>query len=212
MKKLITLLFLMPAILAFSQETYKEGEKYVKKDKAIKEARKEAKRWAKDGYQNTPGNLSLSQQFERAMVKRVMVDENNVLRFVSASASAISGSESVAQANAMDNARAILAGQIQTEVSGLISNNKANTAYSVTEVETIDEFISNSKTLIQNELGIIRPEIEMVRRVGDNFEFRYTLLYDLKEAKLVTKNLMKRDLSEKLGKNEEELNKILGLD
>ena len=212
MKKLVTLLFLFPAILAFGQETYKEGEKYLKKDKAVKEARKEAKRWSKEGYQNTPGNLPLAQQFERAMVKRLLVDENDVLRFVSASASAISGSESVAQANAMDNARAILAGQIQAEVSALISNNKANTGYSPTEIETIDEFISTSKTLIQNELGIIRAEIEMVRRVDDKFEYRFTLLYDLKEAKLVTRNLMKRDLSEKLSKNEAELNKILGLD
>ena len=197
--------------MANGQTNYKEAEKYIEKDKAVKEARKEAKKWEKQGYQNTPGNLSMAQQFERALVKRVIVTEEGIPRYISVNGSAISGSESVAQANAMDNTRAILAGQIQAEVSALISNNKANTGYTADDVETIDEFISNSKTLIQSELGIIRPEIEMVRKVEDKFEYRFTILYDLLEAKQVTKNIMKRELQEKLSQNEDELNKILGL-
>lgn len=212
MKKLLSLLLTLSLGFGFAQETYKEGEKYLRKDKVVKEAKKEAKKWMKQGYQNMPGNLTLPQQFERAMVKRVMVTEEGLQRYVSVTSSAISGSESVAQANAMDNARALLAGQIQSEVSALISSNKANTGYSATEIETIDEFVSSSKTLIQAELGVIDPVIEMSRRVDDKFEFRYTILYDFKEARQITKNIIKRNLEDKLSKNEEELNKILGLD
>ena len=211
MKTLLTTIFLTGALLVFGQTTYKQGKKYVKHDRAIKEARKEAKKWEKEGFQNTPGNLSLEIQFERALVKRVLLDDQGVPRYISVSGSAISGSESVAQANALDNTRAILAGQIQSDVSALVSNNKANTGYTAEEIETIDEFISNSKTLIQKELGIIRPEVEMVRRVDDKYEYRLTILYDLLEAKKVTKEIVKRDLKDKLSKNEEDLNKILGL-
>ena len=111
----------------------------------------------------------------------------------------------------MDNTRALLAGQIQSEVSALISSNKANTGYTADDLTTIDEFLSNSKTLIQSELGVLYPVIEMVRKVDDRFEFRYTILYDFAEARKVTKNILERELGEKLSKNEEELNKILGI-
>ena len=211
MKQTLVFILFSSFYFGFGQETYKEGEKYLRKDRVVKEAKKEAKKWRKQGYENMPGNLSLAQQFEQAMVKRVMVTEDGINRYVSVSSSAISGSEAVAQANAMDNARALLAGQIQSEVSALVSSNKANTGYTAVEIETIDEFLSNSKTLIQGELGVIHPVIEMVRREDDKYEFRYTILYDFEEARRVTKKVMKRELDEKLSQNEKELNKILGL-
>lgn len=212
MKKLTLMLAaLFISMAAISQTTYKEAEKMIKKDKAVKEARKESKKWEKQGYTNLPGNLPLASQFEQSLVRQVMVNDDGDPRFLSATGSAISGSEGVAQANAMDNTRLQLAGVIQSEVSALITNNKGNTGYTADEMQTVDEFLASSKTLIQNKIGRIKPVIEMMRRVDDKFEYRFTVMYDTEDAKRIAKGLLEEELSDKLSKNEDELNKLLGL-
>lgn len=207
----LTLAAALISLAAISQTTYKEAEKMIKKDKAVKEARKESKKWEKQGYTNLPGNLPLASQFEQSLVRQVMVNDDGDPRFLSATGSAISGSEGVAQANAMDNTRLQLAGVIQSEVSALITNNKGNTGYTAEEMQTVDEFLASSKTLIQNKIGRIKPVIEMMRRIDNKFEYRFTVTYDTEDAKKIAKNLMEEELSDKLGKNEDELNKLLGL-
>lgn len=196
---------------AYAQTTYKEAEKAIKKDKVVKDAKKESKKWEKQGYTNLPGNLPLPNQFEKSLVMQVMVNDDGQPRFLSATGSAISGSEGVSQANAIDNTRLQLAGLIQTEVSALITNNKGNTGYTADEMQTVDEFLASSKTLIQNKLGGIKPVIEMMRRVDDKFEYRFTVMYDTEEAKKIAKQLLQVELEGKLDKNEDELNKLLGL-
>lgn len=207
----LTIAALFMSVAVFSQTTYKEAEKTLKKDKAVKEAKKEAKKWEKQGYTNLPGNLPLPNQFEQSLVRQMMVNDDGDPRFLSATGSAISGSEGVAQANAMDNTRLQLAGVIQSEVSALITNNKGNTGYTADEMQTVDEFLASSKTLIQNKIGRIKPVIEMMRRQDDKFEYRFTVMYDTEDAKKIAKGLMEVELSDKLGKNEDELNKLLGL-
>ncbi len=207
----ILLTFLL-ASLGMAQTTYKEAQKIVKKDKkALKLARKESKKWEKEGYTNLPGNMPLENQFEKSLVMQQMVTDEGNARYISANGSALAGSEGVAQANALDNTRVTLAGQIQSEVTALISSNKANTGYTAEDVETIDEFVSSSKTLIQNEIGAIDPVIEMMRKVDDKFEYRFIVMYDINSAKMVAKNVIKKELKEKVSQNEAELNKLLGL-
>lgn len=210
-KTLITAFLIALASFAFSQTTYKQARKTVKKDKVVREAKKEAKKWKKQGYTNLPGNLPLANQFERAMVMQVMLTETGEQRYLAATGSAISGSEGVSQANAMDNTRLILAGLIQAEVSALVTSNKGNSGFTADEMQTVDEFLSSSKTLIQNKIGSIKPVIEMMRKVGDKFEYRFTVMYDTENAKKMAKDLLQEELEDKLSKNEDDLNKILGL-
>lgn len=196
---------------ANAQTNLKEATKELK-GKAVKDARKEAKKWEKQGYTNLPGDAPLSKQFERSMAMQYILDDEGNNRYISAFGSALAGTSGVASANAMDNTRLALAGQIQSEVSALISNNKANTQLNTEEVETVDEFIANSKTLIQTQLGAVKPAIRMYKmNENKTVEYRYTVLYDLKNAKRITKNLMKKELEGKLKSNEEDLDQLLGL-
>ena len=205
------ILFMLLGGSTFSQTTYKEAEKSLRKEKAAKSAKKEAKRWEKEGYRNLPGSLPLANQFQKTFVMQMMMDGDGGKRFLSASGSAISGSEGVAQANAMDNTRLSLAGQVQSEVTSLITNNKANTGYSAEDISTVDEFLASSKTVIQGKIGNIKPVVEMMRMVGSNFEYRFTVLYDVNKAKEVAKEAVQEKLGDKLGGNEAELDKLMGL-
>lgn len=211
--KLILLFFVLVFTLtvAHGQTTYKQAEKMLK-GKAVKDARKEAKKWRKQGYENLPGDIPLDHQFEVSMIKQLILDEDGNARYIVAFGTALAGTESVASANALNNAIIALATQISSEVSALVSNNKANTQYNTEEVETIDEFISNSKTLIQKEIGQIKPAIRMARKtVNKNVEYRYTVVYDLKNAKKIAKRVIKEGLKEQLNDNEEDLDTLLGL-
>ncbi len=197
--------------MTYGQTTIRKAEKSIERGKPIKTARKEAKKWKKQGFSNLPGSLPIENQIEEAMVLTVLKDENGSAKYLSATGSSRAGSEGVAQANALDNTRALLAGVVQSQVSALVSSNKASTQLSATEVETIDEFLSSSKTLIQSELGPIKPVIVMYRQIDNLFEYRYTIMYELVNAKIAAKNVVKRELKNKLKDNEEELDKILGL-
>jgi len=195
----------------FTQTTYHEAEKMVK-DKAIKDARKEAKKWKKEGYSNLPGQLSLDKQFERSMVMQVMLDDEGNERYIGVTGTAVAGTENAAQQNALNNTRLNLAGQIQVEVSQLISSNVANTQFNSEEAETVDEFISNSKSLIMQELGAIKPVISMRRILKNkNVEFRLSVMYDINTAKNVARKVIKKELKDKLKDNEEDLDKLLGI-
>ncbi|MGL1885512.1 MAG: hypothetical protein OCD76_03265 [Reichenbachiella sp.] len=198
------------SMTAFAQNSYKDAKKELK-SKAIKGARKEAKKWEKKGFSNLPGDPPLDKQFEVSMIKQFMYDEKGDPLYIVTIGSAVGGSEGVASANAMDNTRSALAGQIQSEVTALVSNNKANTQYEDGEVETIDEFISNSKTLIQKELGALKPAIRMYRKVDKNVEYRYSIIYSMETAKNVAKKVIREELREKMDTNEEQLNKLLDL-
>lgn len=210
---ILTSLFLTAAISfnVLGQTTQREAEKEVK-DKAFKEARKEAKRWRKQGYSHLPGQLSLDKQFERSLTMQVMLDEDGNERYINVTGTAVAGSENAAQQNALNNTRLNLAGQIQAEISQLISANVANTQFNAEEAGTVDEFISNSKTLIQQETGAIKPVISM-RRVlkNKNVEFRYSIMYDVKTAKQVAKKIIRKELKEMLDDNEKDLDKLLGI-
>ena len=93
----------------------------------------------------------------------------------------------------------------------MISSNKANSGYTATEMQTIDEFVASSKTLVQARLGAIRPVIEMMRRVDDKYEYRFTVMYDIQTAKQIAKSLIIDELGQKVSENEAELSKLLGI-
>ena len=194
-----------------AQTTEKQGRKAIRNLKPIKEARKEARKWKRQGFNNLPGSLPLENQIEKAMIMTVLKNKDGGPKYLSATGSARAGSEGVAQANALDNTRAELAGIVQSSISALVSSNKGSTQLSASEAETIDEFLSSSKTLIRSELGALKPTIIMFRQVGTLFEYRYTILYEMEEARIATKRVAKRELQEKIQDNEKKLDKILGL-
>jgi len=211
--KVFTIVFSCFSFFVFAQKGYKDAEKKLN-EKAIKEARKEAKKWEKLGFINLPGDPALDKQFEASLLKQFMFDEGGESMYIITMGGAKGGSDGVASANAMDNARSALAGQIQSKVTELVSNNKANTQYTNHDIETIDEFISNSKTLIQEDIGSLRPTIRMYREQGDLIEYRYTLAYSTETVKKVTKRIMQKELSKKLeaSDTQSQLDKLLGID
>jgi len=208
-------LFLMISMISFgeisAQATLQEAEKELK-ERASKDAKKEVKKWTKEGYTNMPGQLPLEKQYDRYFQFTLLMDEKMIPKYISSTGTAVASVEDVAIANSLDNARLNLAGQISAQVANLIENNKGNSQLSTKDAESISKFISNSKTLVQNELGTVQPMVTMRRLLKDDkIEVRMEVAYSMDNAKIMAKKLIHKELQDEINQNEQELNKILGI-
>lgn len=157
-------------------------EKYLNKqikDKSIKQARKEAKKLAKQGYKVPTGKLPMDKQLERAWQLQYVVDENGYPFYFVASAKTIGSSYSAAQMQAVNIAKMDLAGQIQTRVNQLIEAKIANNEISQEDAASLNSFVSASKSVISNTLGRVLILVEIYRTLENgNNEVQVTLGYN----------------------------------
>ena len=125
---LLSITILFSGVLS-AQQTDKELTKELK-DKAIKEARKEAKSLGKEGWQAYEGGLPLDMILENSWKKQLMVDENGDQRFITADGNGVAETKTVAEMQSIEMAKLQLAGLVTTNISSLINANIGNTQLS----------------------------------------------------------------------------------
>lgn len=212
----ITVCIVLSMIFSFSsnsfcQQTNKELEKEIK-DKAIKEARKEAKRLKKEGWYVAPGSLPLDKLIEKAWMKQYQEDENGNARFITADGNAVAESKSVADMQAIELGKLQLAGLIQTNISSLVDANLGNAQLSTSDAASVTEIVQSAKNIIATELGYVNPFFKIYKDLsGDNVEAQVRLFYDVKQSLEIAKKVVREDLKEKLKMNSEQLDKLMGL-
>lgn len=157
-------------------------EKYLNKqvkEKSIRQARKEAKKLAKQGYKVPVGKLPMDKQLEKAWQLQYVVDENGYPFYFVASAKTIGSSYSATQMQAVNTAKLDLAGQIQTRVNQLIEAKVANNEISTEDAASLNSFVSASKSVISNTLGRVLILVEIYRTLENgNTEVQVTLGYN----------------------------------
>ncbi len=194
-----------------SQQTEKELEKAIK-DKAIKEARKEAKALEKEGWYVAPGSLPLEKVVENAWMKQYQSDDAGNTKYITADGNAVAQSKSVADMQSIELAKLQLAGLVQTNVSSLVDANLGNAQLSAADAASVTEIVQSSKNLIATELGYVNPVFKIYRDLpGDNVEAQVRLFYDVKQSMEIAKKVVQKDLKEKLQINSEQLEKLMGL-
>ena len=118
---IISLLFTNIGIAQSQKELTKQL-----KSKAIKSARKEAKKLKRDGYYVAPGELPLDKQLENAWLKALEEDESGYPQYIVATGNAVAESQTAGKLQANEIAKFELAGTIATNVAALIESNIAN--------------------------------------------------------------------------------------
>ena len=96
------------------------------KEKASKDARKEAKRLQKEGWQAFPGGLPMDKQVDRVYMYLESFDDDLNPQYVDGSGTATGESYAAAQAQATELARIELASKIGSEATGIIDNMLGN--------------------------------------------------------------------------------------
>lgn len=132
--------------------------------KAIKEARKEAKKLIKEGFQTSDGKLPLDKQLENAWQKQVEVDADGNPYWYIASSKATGNNKESTILDATHSAKNDLAEQIQTNITQLINVN-SNMGQAAANLSDI---VADSKSTISATLNRIIPLVEIYRTLPDN--------------------------------------------
>ena len=191
-----------------AQQTAKE----LKKDassRAIKSARKEARKYKRQGYYVSPGSPLLDKQLERAWMRQLETNDKNESKYIMASGNSIGETQTAAKLQAMETAKLELAGQINTQVAALIENSIANQQLNNEDAASVTKTVAAAKNLIAQELGQVIPMVEMYKKMGKNIEVNVRLAYNLATAFDVAKKVIRKSLEDETKIAHEKLDKLL---
>lgn len=215
-----TALAMMISVSSFAQEKatkddYKKlakQEKILNKDlqkKAIKDARKEAKKLTKEGFKTPVGKLPLDKQLENAWQKQAEMTPDGTPFWYITSSRAVGGNQSSAALQATNAAKIDLAGQIQTKVSQLIEAKVANDDMGQEEAASLSSVVGASKSVISATLGRVIPLVEVYRTLPNkNVEVMVTLGYSMEAANKAAINALRSELAKKSEDLAKELDKL----
>ncbi len=215
MKKTPLVLLLISCMMLTTTITAQTSDKDLKKEikqKAVREARKEAKRMKKDGWYVPPGSLPLDKILENAWMKQYAEDENGNPQYITADGNAVAESKTAGEMQAIEMGKLQLAGLIETNVSSLVSGNIGNAQLSTEDAASVTEIVQSSKNIIATQLGYVNPFFKIYKNIGkDKIEISVRLFYDVKQSLEIAKKIVRTELKEKLKINEEKLEKLTGI-
>jgi hypothetical protein len=213
MRKLIIILALVFAAgtiaPVMAQSTPKEAEKALNK-KSMKKARKEAKRYKKDGFYIAPGALPMDIQLESAWKKQMLMDEEGFPMYIVATGNSVAESQTAAKIQATETAKLELAGTITTNVAALIESNIANQQLNLKDAASVTKTVAASKNIIAQELGRVLPLFEVYKKIGkNNIEADIRLAYNSATAYEVAKKVIRKNLEEQTEIMQEKLDELM---
>jgi len=202
-----TLLFFATNLL-IAQQTEKELKKDVS-SKAMKSARKEAKKYSRDGYYVAPGAPLLDKQLENAWIMQAEKNDNNEDKYIVATGNSVAENQTSAKFQAMETAKLELAGLISTQLAAIVQNNIVNQQDNSEEAKSVLKTVAASENLIAQELGRVLTIVEMYKKIGKNIEANVRLAYDTNTAYDLADKVIRKSLEDD-GKNlQEKLNRLL---
>lgn len=181
------------------------------KEKASKEARREAKKLGKEGWQVSPGALPIDKQIDRSYNMQMEYGEDGFPKYIMAEAQSVADNYDAAKMQALALAKINLAGMIQEEITALTENTVANKQLEPEEAATVVQSVQAAKSLISQSIGRIIPVVEVYRVLGNkNKEVLVRIAYNGDMAKAAAKAAIKKELEEKGEELQEKLDKALG--
>lgn len=182
------------------------------KQRASRTARKDARKYEKEGWLVSPGALPVEKQLDKSYMMQMEYDDEMFPKYIMAEAQSIGGNYDAAKMQALELAKQNLAGQIQTEVTALIENTVANEQLEAEQAASITRSVMASKNLISQSIGRVVPVVEMYRTLPNkNKEVLVRIAYNSDMAKKAALKAVKQNLEDKGEDLHGKLEKLLGL-
>ncbi len=211
MKRIPSVIIIVMAVI-MALPIMAQSTKEIKKDihkKAMKEARKEAKKLKKDGFKVAPGQLPMEKQIETTWIKRYETNDKGIKKWFVVDARAVGETHSAAKLQSYEVAKVNLAGQIGTEVAGLVETNIANAQLNAEDAASITETVATFKSIVGAKMGITTTFFEADRAIGKNTEVFVTIGYDYENAMNQAKDIIRKELKAKTKIQSEQVDKML---
>jgi hypothetical protein len=210
---MLTRIVLMIGALSFgfAQISDKQAKKEIQ-SKAIKQARKEAKRFKKQGYDVTPGSLPMEKQLEYTWIRLYQRDEKGQPLFLSADGNAVAQTRTAAEMQALEAAKLNLAGQLETFIRAIIEANIANAQLSTEEAASVTEFLTAAKNVIVTSISQVDPAFKIYRNLpNQHVEVNVKILVSRDQVMQEVKKRVREELRERLKGLQEKVDKLLPL-
>lgn len=165
---------------ALRKQTSRDQKDQVKeiKGKAVKEARKEAKRLAKkEDYKVFPGSMPMDKQLERVWMKQYAENADGSQKYLFADGNGVGKTQTAAELQAMEAAKLQLAGQISNEINQIIEGKIANDQIDRNEGQSLTKFVAGSKNYIVQNLQYVKPAFKVLRDVGKKDKEVFVKIY-----------------------------------
>ncbi len=182
------------------------------KAKVSKDAKKEAKRLAKEGWTVAPGSLPIERQLDRVYTMQYELDMNTGLpKYIKGEAITIGENYDAAKMQAAALAKIDLAGNIQTEVAALVETRVANNQLQPEQTVSVSNSVMGAKNMISQSIGRTIGGLEMYRQLKNrNKEVRVLIFYNSDMAMSAAKKVIREDMEKKADKLVDQLDKVLG--
>lgn len=193
------------------REMSKMAEKEIssKVDKSVKKAAKEL---SKDGWRVAPGALPIEKQLERSYKMQYEFDEYGFPAYIIGEAQTVGGNYDAAKMQAINLAKIQLAGNIQTEVAGLIENAVGNNQLNQDEAVSTTESVMGAVNSIAQNIGRVITVVEVYRDLPKKMkEVRVVIFYNAQMAKQAAQDAIREDLKSKGQALVDKVNGLLGL-
>ena len=190
----------MSAMCQTTAQLKAKQAKSVLKEKASKDARKEAKKMEKEGWKVSPGALPLEKQLDRAYMYALDIDEDMNQLYLLGEGKSVAGNYDAARMQATELARLEIARSISTEATSLIDNMVGNKQLDNEEAASMTTMLSESKTITSQKLGRVVVAVEAYRELPNkNREVLVRLAAKASDIKEIAKNAIREEM-EKRGK------------
>jgi hypothetical protein len=197
--------------LGLSQMTDKEAKKEIQR-KAIKQARQEAKKFKKQGYDVMPGSLPMEKQLEYTWIKLYQRDEKSQPLYLSADGNAVAETRTAAEMQALEAAKLNLAGQLETFIRAIVEANIANAQLNTEEAASVTEFLTAAKNVIVTSISQVDPAFKIYRNLSNkNVEVNVKLLVSRDQVMNEAKKRVREELRERLKGLQDKVDKLLPL-
>ena len=198
--KFITIL--MAIVFAFSgtcvtvnAQQISEQAKKAAKAKVTKEAKKEAKRLKKEGWNVTPGGIPIERQLDRAFGLQYEITDDNLPKYIIGTGMSVAEAYDAAKMQATEIAKQDLAAKTQSELTSEIKSTVANNQLSPDEAASVGEVINASRSLITQSIGRVITITEVYRyKENKNVEVLIRVAYDSENIKKAAKQAIRNDL------------------
>ncbi|MEN7549221.1 hypothetical protein AAG747_14955 [Rapidithrix thailandica] len=212
LKSLTFLLMLAIVGMSFANaqtsDEWKDARKIAGK-KAIKDARKQAKKFRKQGFMNLPGEPNMDKQIEEAMILNYVRDDKGRRKFYYTTQEAKAETFAAAKQQAQQLCLADIASQIGSNILGRIKSNVAN-AEQMEDAASVTEVIGAYQNTVAAKLGRTEPVVLFTKK--DKLTYIYMgVLYDVASAEEMIKNDLRKELKSKTELLQEEIDGLLEL-
>lgn len=188
-----------PRDLAKQQKELNEIHAKMINQKPLKDAKKQAKKLRKDGFEVPAGNLEMEKQITYSMLlkQELMLDEagSPVKRYMTSSGNATAGTFKAARAAARESAMADIAANIETKLASAMQSKVDNAQSNSEMATTVDKYNERSKAIVRGVLTRSITTLVIFRELPNkNINVQLEIAFDKKELAAQLKRKMQEEL------------------